>query len=141
MEFDMRSESEQELIKLEQTFLHLVQRGVDEENRLRASSGTKLRVDPQRLAVRHAINDTKNAWLVAAVTYASEAVGLGKPQLKAGSTDSNAAASAGIPSMTIDGGGGAGNLHSLEEWFEPAGSSKGIQKLLLTVLRWDETSH
>ena len=80
------------------------------------------------------------ASLVAAVTYAAEATGLGKPQLKAGSTDSNAAASAGIPSMTIDGGGSAGNLHSLKEWFEPAGSSKGIQKLLLTVLRWDETS-
>lgn len=137
MEFDMRSEDEQELIRLEQEFLQLVQRGVDEENRFRADSGTVLQADPQRLNVRHAIASAKNAPLVAAVQYASEAVGLGKPILKAGSTDSNAAATAGIPAITIDGGGGAGNLHSLQEWFEPEGSYRAIQKVLLTVLRWD----
>jgi acetylornithine deacetylase/succinyl-diaminopimelate desuccinylase-like protein len=138
MEFDMRSEDEQELIRLEQEFLALVRRGVDEENQFRAASGTEVKVDARQVAVRHAIANANNAPLVEAVTYASEAVGLGKPTLQAGSTDSNAAASAGIPSITVDGGGRAGNLHSLEEWFEPAGSSKGIQKILLTVLRWDE---
>lgn len=138
MEFDMRSEDEQELIRLEEEFLKRVHRGVDEENRFRAASGTKLNVDPQRVAIRHAIAGTNNASLVAAVQYASEASGLGKPILKAGSTDSNAAASAGIPAITIDGGGGAGNMHSLEEWFTPANSHGGIQKVLLTVVRWDE---
>jgi acetylornithine deacetylase/succinyl-diaminopimelate desuccinylase-like protein len=138
MEFDMRSEDEQELIRLEQEFLNRVKEGVDDENRFRASSGTELKVDAQRVAIRHAIANTNNASLVAAVQYASEAVGLGKPILKAGSTDSNAAASAGIPAITIDGGGGAGNMHSLEEWFSPAGSHRGIQKVLLTILHWDE---
>ncbi len=138
MEFDMRSEDERELVRLEQQFLALVRRGVEEENRFRATSGSELKFNAERVAVRHAIANSKNAALVAAVEYASQAVGLGKPELKAGSTDSNAADSAGIPALTMDGGGGAGNLHSLEEWFEPAGSSKGIQKLLLTVLRWDE---
>ncbi len=137
MEFDMRSEDEQELIRLEQEFLKLVQQGVNEENRFRSESGTTLKLDPERIAIRHAIANPKNAPLVEAIEYASEAVGLGKPILKAGSTDSNAAASAGIPSMTVDGGGGAGNLHSPEEWFQPAGSFKGIQKILLTILRWD----
>lgn len=60
------------------------------------------------------------------------------PELYTGSTDSNAAMSVGIPAITIDGGGKAGNLHSLEEWFEPAGSAQGIQKVLLTVLYFDQ---
>lgn len=137
-EFDMRSEDEQALIDLEERFLKLVQQGVEEENKFRASSETELKVDPQRVAVRHAIRNENNGALVDAVTYASGVVGLGSPILRAGSTDSNAAATAGIPSITIDGGGGAGNLHSLEEWFEPEGSYRGIQKVLLTVLRWDE---
>ena len=138
MEFDMRSEDEQALIRLEQEFLSLVRRGVDEENQFRSTSGTEVKVNPERLAVRHAIADSKNTPLVDAIAYGAEAVGLGKPTLQAGSTDSNAAASAGIPSITVDGGGRAGNLHSLEEWFEPAGSAKGIQKILLAILRWDQ---
>ncbi len=138
MEFDMRSEDEQELSRLEQEFLKRVRRGVDEENRFRSGSGTELKLDAQRIAIRHAIANSNNAPLVQAVEYASEAVGLGPPIRKAGSTDSNAAASAGIPAITVDGGGGAGNLHSPEEWFQPTGSSKGIQKILLAILRWDE---
>ena len=134
-------EDEQELVNLEQEFLKRVRQGVEEENRLRAESGTVLKLDAQRVAVRHAIADEKNAALVAAIQYGSEAVGLGEPVLKAGSTDSNAAASAGIPAVTVDGGGGAGNLHSLEEWFDPAGSFKGIQKILLAVLQWDDSKN
>ena len=134
----MRSESEDELIRLEQRFLKLVRQGVNEENRFRAASETELKVDAKQLAVRHAIADEKNSGLVNAAVWASRALGMGAPEQKGGSTDSNAAASAGIPSMTMDGGGGAGSLHSPEEWFEPAGSSKGIAKLLLTVLRWDD---
>ena len=137
MEFDMRSEDEQELIRLEQEFLKLVRQGIDEENGAHAGSGTELKLDSQQIGLRHAITNNNNAALVSAVQYASEAIGLRKPILKAGSTDSNAAASMGIPSITLDGGGGAANLHSPEEWFQPAGSSKGIQKLLLTVLAWD----
>lgn len=138
MEFDMRSESEDELIRLEQRFLKLVRQGVDEEDRFRAASGTELKLDVKQLAVRHAIADEKNSDLVNAGLWASRTLGMGVPARKGGSTDSNAVASAGIPAMTMDGGGGAGSLHSPEEWFEPAGSSKGIAKLLLTVLRWDE---
>lgn len=138
LEFDMRSEDDDELSRLEQHFLKLVHQGVDEENRFRAASGTVLKLDAKQLAVRHAIADEKNSELVNAAVWASGQLGMGAPERKGGSTDSNAAAIAGIPAMTMDGGGAAGSLHSPEEWFEPAGSSKGIAKLLLTVLRWDE---
>jgi tripeptide aminopeptidase len=139
MEFDMRSEEEDELIKLEQQFLKLVQQGVDEENNFRAASGTKLQLDAKRVAIRHAISNPNNAVLVSAAQQASEALGFGRAAMYTGSTDSNAALSAGIPAVTIDGGGRAGNLHSLEEWFEPEGAWKGIQKALLTILYYDQS--
>lgn len=139
MEFDMRSEDEEELIKLERRFLEIAQEGIDEENRFRAASGTKLHLDAKRLAVRHAISHPHNSALVAAAQQASQALGFGKALQYTGSTDSNAALSIGIPAITIDGGGRAGNLHSLEEWFEPEGAWKGIQKALLTILYYDQT--
>lgn len=92
MEFDMRSEDEGELTRLEQRFLKLVRQGVDEENRFRAASGTELTVDAKQLAVGHAIADEKNSNLVNAAVWASGTLGMGAPVRKGGSTDSNAAA-------------------------------------------------
>jgi tripeptide aminopeptidase len=77
---------------------------------------------------------------VEAAKQASTALGMGEPKLYTGSTDSNAAMSNGIPAITIDGGGLGGSLHSLEEWFEPAGAYKGIQKALLTIIMFDGQS-
>jgi tripeptide aminopeptidase len=139
MEFDMRSEDEDALIRLEQDFLKLAQAGVEEENRFRSSSGTSLTLDAKRVAIRHAVS-SKNADLVAAAKWASASLGFGGVTLYVGSTDSNAAMTTGIPAITIDGGGRAGNLHSPEEWFEPEDSYKGIQKALLTILAYDQQS-
>jgi tripeptide aminopeptidase len=138
MEFDMRSEEEGALIELEESFLKLVREGVEEENRFRAGSGTSLKLDAKRVAIRHAVSSTNNADLVAAAKWSSASLGLGEVLLYVGSTDSNAAMTKGIPAITIDGGGRAGNLHSLEEWFEPQDSHKGIQKALLTILKFDQ---
>jgi tripeptide aminopeptidase len=139
MEFDMRSTEEAALIKLEQEFLRLAKLGVEEENRLREPSQTKVMLDAKLLAVRHAVS-CANGDLVKAVQQASMALGMGAPKLYTGSTDSNAAMSNGIPAITIDGGGRGGSLHSLQEWFEPADAYKGIQKALLTILMFDGQS-
>jgi tripeptide aminopeptidase len=136
MEFDMRSTEEAALIKLEQEFLRLAKLGVDEENRLREPSQTKVVFDAKRVAIRHAVS-CANEDLMKAAQQASKALEMGEPKLYTGSTDSNAAMSAGIPAITIEGGGRGGSLHSLEEWFEPAGAYKGIQKALLTILLFD----
>jgi|SRR5581483_5717398 len=135
-EFDMRSTDEGALDKLEKEFLRRAQQGVDEENRMRERSHTKVVLDAKRIAVRHAVS-SHNEHLVKAAQQAAHAVGIGDPALTVGSTDSNAAMSAGIPAITIGGGGRGGNLHSLEEWFEPSESYKGIQKALLTILYFD----
>jgi acetylornithine deacetylase/succinyl-diaminopimelate desuccinylase-like protein len=135
-EFDMRSTDEAALDRVEKEFLRLAKLGVDEENRLREPSHTKIVLDAKVLAVRRAVSSHNEA-LVKAAQEAARAVGTGEPELTTSSTDSNAAMSAGIPAITIESGGRAGNMHSLQEWFEPAGAYKGIQKALLTILLFD----
>jgi tripeptide aminopeptidase len=58
--------------------------------------------------------------------------------LVAASTDSNPVALLGKPAMTIGGGGEAGNMHSLDEWFDSKDAYRGIQMLILTVLNHDQ---
>jgi acetylornithine deacetylase/succinyl-diaminopimelate desuccinylase-like protein len=137
LEFDMRSADEQTLVRLEEKFLAIVKAAVDQENRMRAQSGTKLTYDAKRIGLRHAIADNRNEALVRAVHAADEALGVPRSQEEAGSTDSNAAANAGKPAITLGGGGKAGNFHSLEEWFEPENAWRGVQRVLLTVLAYD----
>ncbi len=139
MEFDMRSENEGALIRLEQEFLRLAQLGVDEENRMREGSGTTVKLDAKRIAIRHAVSDPINKSLADCARWAAVKTGFGEPSGYTGSTDSNTPLTMGIPAITIDGGGKAGNLHSLEEWFEPADAYRGIQRALLTVLAYDES--
>src|ERR1051326_1133974 len=56
MEFDMRSTEEAALIKLEREVLRLANLGVEEENRMREPSQTKVVLDAKRVAVRHAVS-------------------------------------------------------------------------------------
>jgi acetylornithine deacetylase/succinyl-diaminopimelate desuccinylase-like protein len=135
-EFDMRSTDEAALDRLENEFLRLAKLGVEEENRKREPSRTKVVLDAKRLNVRRVVS-SHNEELVKAAQQAARAMGMDDPALTVDSTDSNAAMSKGIPAITIEGGGRGGNLHSLQEWFDPAGSYKGIQKALLTILIFD----
>jgi acetylornithine deacetylase/succinyl-diaminopimelate desuccinylase-like protein len=135
-EFDMRSTDEAALDRLENEFLRLAKLGVEEENRKREPSRTKVVLDAKRLNVRRVVS-SHNEELVKAAQQAARVLRMGDPELTVGSTDSNAAMSKGIPAITIEGGGRGGNLHSLQEWFDPAGSYKGIQKALLTILIFD----
>lgn len=143
-EFDMRSVNEEELIRLEQRFLSIVQRGVDEENRFSARHAKnvfakgEITADLKLLAVRHAVSGAVNAPLVQAASRAVRELGLGDPLLVAASTDSNPVAILGKPAMTIGGGGQAANLHSLEEWFDSKDAYRGVQLLILTILNYDQ---
>jgi acetylornithine deacetylase/succinyl-diaminopimelate desuccinylase-like protein len=136
MEVDLRSENDAELNRLEARLLDLVRQGVEEENRLRAGSGMRVEAESKLLAVRHGGTTPADSPLVQAAVWAARTMGL-RPDLQIGSTDSNVPINMRIPAVTIAGGGRAGNLHSLQEWFEPDGAWKGAQQALLTVLCYD----
>jgi len=142
-EFDMRSVSEAEVIKLEAKFLAIVKAGVAEENAFAAAHGKgifakgNLEVNAQMIGLRHAVAGPANAHLVEAAQRAIRDLGFGDPVLAPSSTDSNAVASLGKPAITLGGGGVAANAHSLQEWFDPTDAYKGTQAALVTLLNYD----
>ena len=56
-----------------------------------------------------------------------------EPQLEVGSTDANIPMSMGIPAIALGGGGASGNVHTLDEWFDPSGRDLGIQRLVALI--------
>ena len=133
MAVDMRSDSTEELLKLEARLLDLVKDAVREENARWNSD--KIAVEIKLIGDRPAgivaldspiVQATQRA--VATITRAPRVTFAGS------STDSNWAMSIGIPAVTIGGGGEGGNWHSRNEWYRPVDAYFGPQNALLTIL-------
>jgi tripeptide aminopeptidase len=129
MAVDMRSNSTDELLKLEARLLELVKEAVADENARWKSD--KMSVEAKMIGDRPAgivpiVKATQRA--VSAVTKGP------RPTFAGSSTDSNIAMSLGIPAVTIGGGGEGGNWHSRNEWYKPTNAWYGPQNALLTVL-------
>jgi tripeptide aminopeptidase len=133
MAVDMRSDSTEELLKLEAGLLDLVKDAVREEN---------ARWNSDKLAVEIKLIGDRPAGMVAldspivqatqrAVTVLTRAP---RVTFAGSSTDSNWAMSRGIPAVTIGGGGEGGNWHSRNEWYRPVDAYFGPQNALLTIL-------
>jgi acetylornithine deacetylase/succinyl-diaminopimelate desuccinylase-like protein len=56
------------------------------------------------------------------------------PETSIASTDSNVPMSLGIPALTLGGGGRAGGMHTVDEWFENDDGSLGVLRALFTTL-------
>jgi tripeptide aminopeptidase len=133
MTVDMRSNSTEELLKLEARLLDLVKQAVVEENARWKSD--KLSVEIKLIGDRPAGIVALDAPIVQATQRAVAAIARGPRVTFAGSsTDSNLAMSLGIPAVTIGGGGEGGNWHSRNEWYKPVEAYLGPQSALLTIL-------
>ena len=133
MAVDMRSNSTEELLKLEEKLLGLVKQAVVEEN---ARWNTdKMTVEIKLIGDRPAGIVEMDSPIVQATQRAVSSIARGPRVTFAGSsTDSNIAMSLGIPAVTIGGGGEGGNWHSRNEWYKPTDAWMGPQNALLTVL-------
>ena len=133
MAVDMRSNSTDELLKLEARLLDLVKQAVAEEN---ARWNTdKLTVEIKLIGDRPAGIVAPDSPIVQAALKSVTAVAPDlKTSLAGSSTDSNQPMSLGIPAVTIGGGGSGGNWHSLNEWFKPTDAYLGPQRALLAIL-------
>jgi len=115
MEVDMRSESPQELLKIEATFKQLVAQAVDEENKARSIELGSISADVKLIGDRPSGKTGDDTILVQTVTSVVKSYGL-TPSYETSSTDSNIPISMGIPAVTIGRGGPGGRGHSLDEW-------------------------
>jgi acetylornithine deacetylase/succinyl-diaminopimelate desuccinylase-like protein len=133
MAVDMRSDSTEELLKLEARLLDLVKQAVAEENTRWKSD--KIAVEIKLIGDRPAGLVAMDSPIVQATQRAVAVVTRAPRVTFAGSsTDSNWAMSRGIPAVTIGGGGEGGNWHSRNEWYKPVDGYFGPQNALLTIL-------
>ena len=133
MAVDMRSDSTEELLKLEARLLDLVKQAVVEENARWKSD--KLAVEIKLIGDRPAGIVAMDSPIVQATQRTVSTITRGPRVTFAGSsTDSNLAMSLGIPAVTIGGGGEGGNWHSRNEWYRPVNAYYGPQNALLTIL-------
>src|SRR5215470_11208143 len=133
MAVDMRSNSTEELLKLEARLLDLVKQAVTEENARWKTD--KLSVEIKLIGDRPAgITAADQPIVVVARNSVNAVRGGANATLGGSSTDSNLPMSLGIPAVTIGGGGEGGNWHSRNEWYKPVEAWLGPQRALLAIL-------
>jgi len=134
LKVDLRSESEDELIRLEAALRECVAAGVrDEMEGSRDRSKGKLEWKLDLLGSRPGGELASNSPLLSALRAADEAVA-NQSRLERASTDANIPLSLGIDAISIGAGGNGGGAHSMQEWYEPDGRETGLQRVLLTLL-------
>ncbi|HWH18723.1 MAG TPA: M20/M25/M40 family metallo-hydrolase [Allosphingosinicella sp.] len=135
MEFDMRSENQQELAKLEQAFLGVVAGAVRAENAARSTKAGEVTAEPKVIGNRPAGQTPPTADIVqfATAAYKSEGINV---KYRSSSTDSNLPMSLGIPSLTLSRSASGDRAHALDEWLgvEKAPNLKVKKIGLATIL-------
>ncbi len=134
LKVDLRSESEDELIRLESALRDCVAAGIrDEVEGSRDRSKGKLEWRLDLLGSRPGGELASNSPLLASLRAADESVG-NQSRLERASTDANIPLSLGIEAIAIGAGGNGGGAHSLQEWYESEGREIGLKRVLLTLL-------
>ena len=133
MVLDLRSNSQDELLSLEKEIINIINAAADEEN-LRWKKSKEITVEMKLVGNRPAGSQSPNSIIVQASAAATSAIGFEQILSDASSTDSNVPISLGIPAVTLGGGGDAGGIHTLNEYYDPTDAYYGVQKIFLTVL-------
>ncbi len=136
LEVDMRSESREELAKIDAKFLQIVDGAVKAENAARSTRAGAITADVKQIGERPTGATKEDAEIVQITAAAVRAAGYPQAVLGASSTDSNIPISLGIPAVTIGSGGTGGRAHAVDEWIDVAkpeslkGMSVGLAALL-----------
>jgi acetylornithine deacetylase/succinyl-diaminopimelate desuccinylase-like protein len=134
LKVDIRSENEDELLKLESALRECVSAGVrDEMESPRDRSKGKLEWKVELLGSRPGGEVAPDSPLLAALRSADQYVG-NQSRIERSSTDANIPLANGIDAISIGAGGTGGGAHSLQEWYEPSGREMGLKRAFLTLL-------
>lgn len=133
MKIDLRSESAEELDRLEQEVRRAVERGALAERESRRRNCPALEVEFRVLGSRPGGRLASGAPLLRAIRDADRFLGL-RAEAEAASTDANIPLSLGIPAIAIGGGGSGDGAHTAQEWYDATGRTTGLERILLTLL-------
>ena len=134
LKVDIRSESEDELTRLESALRECMATGVKDENdNARDRSKGKLDWKVDLIGSRPGGELAADSSLLASLRAADDYLG-NLSRIERSSTDANIPLSLGIEAIAIGAGGNGGGAHSLQEWYEPSGREMGLQRAMLTLL-------
>lgn len=143
-DLDLRSTSSDELENLEKLVLSTLSKCVkDEARRGRSRESPRARETPNiREALNlkvHRIGDRAAGALApdSALALSLRAVDRHlnlRTESRIGSTDANLPLSLNVPALAIGAGGNGGGIHTLDEWYAPAGREVALRRVLLLLL-------
>jgi len=134
LKVDLRSESEDEIARMETALRECMAAGVkDEMDNAKDRSRGRLEWKINSIGSRPGGELPSDSPLLGALRAADEFLG-NTSRIERSSTDANIPLSLGIDAIAIGAGGNGGGAHSLEEWYEPAGREVGLKRVLLTLL-------
>lgn len=133
MEVDMRSESADELNRIDAQITGAIHSALAEENARWPGDRARVTVSIDTIGIRPTGAQSDTAFIVRTALAAGKSLGFGDPT-GASSTDANLPISMGIPAITIDGGGRGRSSHSLaEEYDDTANGYLGPQWAVLII--------
>jgi tripeptide aminopeptidase len=133
IDVDLRSESMEELARLDAFFRRAARESAEDENAARRAGTPPLELEVKLIGDRPGGTTAPEQTLVRLAAEATRSLGA-KPFLDCSSTDSNIPISMGLPAVTIGAGGTSGNTHTLDEWYDPRGRDLGLKRALLVAL-------
>jgi len=134
MKVDLRSESEDEISRMEAALRECIAAGVrDEMDNSRDRSRGRLDWKVNLIGSRPGGELAPDSPLLDSLHAADDYIA-NKSRNERSSTDANIPLSLGIDAIAIGAGGNGGGAHSLEEWYEPADRGLGLKRVLLTLL-------
>jgi len=134
LKVDLRSESEDEIVRMEIAFREAMGAGVkDEMDNARDRSKGKLEWRINVIGSRPGGELAADSALLEALRAADGLVG-NQSRIERSSTDANIPLSLGIDAIAIGAGGNGGGAHSLQEWYESAERDLGLKRALLALL-------
>jgi len=134
LKVDLRSESEEELGRLENALRECMAAGVkDEMDNARDRSKGKLEWKVNVIGSRPGGELPADSALLASLRAADDFLG-NQSRIERSSTDANIPLSLGIDAISIGAGGNGGGAHSLQEWYDPVGREMGLRRVVLTLL-------
>ena len=135
VEVDMRSVSNEELLKLEARVLKAFEEAVQEENDFWGitDESLKLKLTKTQIGNRPAGMRPDDCPVLQTARSAQKALGIELTKYMCSSTDANAPMSLGIPSTCLCSGGRGVNAHSVTEYFEKVNTQLGPQLVFLAA--------
>ena len=130
---DLRSESEDQLTRMENALRDSMQAGARDESSAARSGKDLLQVSFRSIGTRPAGALPEDSALLQGIRDADRFLG-NRSRLERSSTDANVPLSLGIPAVAIGGGGLGGGSHTLNEWYEPSGRDLGLKRLFLAAV-------